>query len=158
MKYQFYRKIILYNVYMVFYENLSTYDFLSKKYNFEDYMEAFTTAMGILFFVYMLLVAQTEPFILLTIMFGIIFGFLIVIDKKHKKIYNRKLDDVRDQINFIRNKLYKYDVPTASSSKDLNDDIESNEETLINTEEEESIIENISPRNFENMTNKLSSF
>lgn len=74
---------------MVFYENLSTYDFLSKKYSFEDYLEAFTTAMGILFFVYMLLIAQTEPFILLTIMFGLIFGFLIVIEKKYKNKYNK---------------------------------------------------------------------
>lgn len=141
---------------MVFNENLSTYDFLSKKYNFEDYMEAFTTAMGILFFVYMLLIAQTEPFILLTIMFGVIFGFLIVIDKKHKKLYNSKLDNVRDQINIIRNKLYngENNVAKASSSKDINDEIISEEEDS----NDDPIIESISPHNFENMTNQLSLF
>tara|TARA_Y100001958_G_C21223281_1_gene548647 strand:- start:1194 stop:1670 length:477 start_codon:yes stop_codon:yes gene_type:complete len=156
MKSQFYKNIILYKVYMVFYENLSTYDFLSKKYNFEDYMEAFTTAMGILFFVYMLLIAQTEPFILLTIMFGVIFGFLIVIDKKHKKLYNSKLDNVRDQINIIRNKLYngENNVDKASSSKDNNDEIISEEEDS----NDDPIIESISPHNFENMTNQLSLF
>jgi len=137
---------------MVFYENLSTYDFLSKKYSFDDYMMSFTTAMGILFFVYMLLIAQTEPFILLTIMFGVIFGFLIVVDKKYKTKYNSKLDDVRRQIDIIRNKLYQGEPASASSSKDLTDDIQSEEEN------EEPIIESISPHNFENMTNKLSLF
>ena len=141
---------------MVFYENLSTYDFLSKKYSFDDYMVSFTTAMGILFFVYMLLIAQTEPFILLTIMFGVIFGFLIVVDKKYKTKYNSKLDDVRGQINMIRSKLYHGGsvTATASSSKDLEDDIQIEEEE----ENDEPIIESISPHNFENMTNKLSLF
>ena len=139
---------------MVFYENLSTYDFLSKKYSFDDYMVSFTTAMGILFFVYMLLIAQTEPFILLTIMFGVIFGFLIVVDKKYKTKYNSKLDDVRGQIDIIRNKLHQGGTVTASasSSKDLVDDIQSEEEN------DDPIIESISPHNFENMTNKLSLF
>jgi hypothetical protein len=152
MKSLFYKNIILYKVYMVFYENLSTYDFLSKKYSFDDYMVSFTTAMGILFFVYMLLIAQTEPFILLTIMFGVIFGFLIVVDKKYKGRYNSKLDDVRGQIDIIRNKLYQGGTVSASSSKDIDDDIQTEEE------HEEPIIESISPHNFENMTNKLSLF
>ena len=138
---------------MVFYENLSTYDFLSKKYSFDDYMISFTTAMGILFFVYMLLIAQTEPFILLTIMFGIIFGFLIVVDKKYKTKYNSKLDEVRGQIDIIRNKLHQGGTVTASSSKDLEDDVVIEEE-----DSGEPIIESISPHNFENMTNKLSLF
>ena len=108
--------------------------------------------MGILFFVYMLLIAQTEPFILLTIMFGVIFGFLIVVDKKYKTKYNSKLDDVRGQIDIIRAKLYHGGTVSASSSKDPDDDIQTEEE------HEEPNIESISPHNFENMTNKLSLF
>lgn len=140
---------------MVFYENLSTYDFLSKKYSFEDYLEAFTTAMGILFFVYMLLIAQTEPFILLTIMFGLIFGFLIVIEKKYKNKYNKKLDDVRQQINLVKNKLNSHVQSTTVSNK--NNNIETEEEEDI-ISEEDPIIESITPHNFENMTSKLSLF
>lgn len=140
---------------MVFYENLSTYDFLSKKYSFEDYLEAFTTAMGILFFVYMLLIAQTEPFILLTIMFGLIFGFLIVIEKKYKNKYNKKLDDVRQQINLVKNKLNSHVKSTTVSNKNNNIETEE-EEDIIN--EEDPIIESITPHNFENMTSKLSLF
>jgi hypothetical protein len=140
---------------MVFYESLSTYDFLSKKYSFEDYMEAFTTAMGILFFVYLLLIAQTEPFILLTIMFGLIFAFLVVIEKKYKNKYNSKLDNVRGQINTIRNKLHGDGIPSASLSTDYEEDSTMPE---ITADDEEPIIESISPHNFENMANKLSLF
>jgi hypothetical protein len=151
---------------MVFYENLSTYDFINKKYNFEDYMEAFTTAMGILFFVYMLLIAQTEPFILLTIMFGLIFSFLVIIEKKYKQKYNIKLDDIKSQIGLIKNKLHDnapatiQTVPPTETIYPIEEETGAEEEEGVEENEEvkHDIIESISPYNFEKMENMLGIF
>ena len=66
---------------------LSNYDFLNKKYDIEDYLETVTCAIGILFFVYMLLIARDEPSMLLVIIFGIIFSFLAVVQNKYKNKY-----------------------------------------------------------------------
>ena len=119
---------------------LSNYDFLNQKYNFEDFVESFSTAMGILFCIYMLLMARSEPALLLIIMFAIIFSFLLIIQKKYKEKYEGRLKTVREQINVIKTKLKEDDNNTEEYTTMLDkltqeNEITANEEDIITDEE-----------------------
>lgn len=143
--------------------NLSNYDFLNNKYNFEDYMESFTTALGILFLVYMLLISRSEPMILLVIIFGIIFTFLIVIQKKYKDKYDHRLKIIRSQIKIIKKKLYNNTQPVdnnVSTEEEYgdNNNVASEEEYDDDTNDKDIESLKINPYNLNKMEGMLGIF
>ena len=86
------------------YNHMSLNDIIHTPYNFEDYMEALTTAIGILFFVYLLLMSHNQPILLVAIVFGIILMFLIIVQNKYKNKYINKLNDVKNKHDTIKKK------------------------------------------------------
>lgn len=86
------------------YTHMSLNDIIHTPYNFEDYMEALTTAIGILFFVYLLLMSHNQPILLVAIVFGIILMFLIIVQNKYKNKYLKKLNDVKNKHDTIKKK------------------------------------------------------
>ena len=131
---------------------LSNYDFLNKKYDIEDYLETVTCAIGILFFVYMLLIARDEPTMLLVIIFGIIFSFLAVVQNKYKNKYDNKLKVIANQVRLIKSKLNDHN--NADNKK-----IASEEENIILEEENKDIgIESLKPYNMDRIEEMLENF
>ena len=105
--------------------NISTYDFINNKYTLDDYMECFIITMGILLIVYMFVISRSEPTMLLIITFALVFVFLVMVQKKYKDKYNKKLQDVKKKLDLIKRKL------------NLPDELENDD---FNEEEEESIL------------------
>ena len=113
------------------YNHMSLNDIIHTPYNFEDYMEALTTAIGILFFVYLLLMSHNQPILLVAIVFGIILMFLIIVQNKYKNKYIKKLNDVKNKHDTIKKKYdnnmkkisnnhYIYNEPDNKDDKNEN--------------------------------------
>ena len=135
---------------------LSNYDFLNKKYDIEDYLETVTCAIGILFFVYMLLIARDEPSMLLVIIFGIIFSFLAVVQNKYKNKYENKLRRISNQIRLIKTKLNDHNIASEEGNNVKEENI--TEEETIEKGEENNSIESLNPYNLDKMEEILESF
>ena len=138
---------------------LSNYDFLNKKYDIEDYLETVTCAIGILFFVYMLLIARDEPTMLLVIIFGIIFSFLAVVQNKYKNKYDNKLKVIANQVRLIKSKLNDHNNADNKKIASEEENIILEEENIILEEENKDIgIESLKPYNMDRIEEMLENF